>query len=68
MTDAEKIFWSKARYEDEVAILIREKYSENDELAILRQKDSKPEEFAEYNAYCEQCKKEIKEKIAEAYE
>lgn len=35
---------------------IRTKYSVSAELAILRQRDTKPEEFAEYNAYCEQCK------------
>ena len=35
---------------------IRTKYSVSAELAILRQRNSKPEEFAEYNAYCEQCK------------
>ena len=43
-----------------VSHMIRRKYSINDELAILRQRDSKPEEFAAYNAYCEQCKAEAK--------
>lgn len=27
------------------------------------QRDSKPEEFAEYNAYCEECKKQAKEEV-----
>ncbi len=31
---------------------------EDDELAILRQRDIKPEEFAEYNAFVEQIKAE----------
>lgn len=43
-------------YKNTIESLIRERYSLNDELAILRQRDSKPEEFAEYNAYAEKCK------------
>lgn len=43
-------------YEERVVELIRERYSLDDELAILRQRDSKEEEFGEYFAYCEQCK------------
>lgn len=48
-------------YEEKVVQLIREKYSIDDELAILRQRDVKAEEFAEYNAYCEECKTKAKE-------
>lgn len=48
-------------YEEKVVELIRIRYDVNAELAILRQRDSKPEEFAEYNAYCEECKRKIKE-------
>ena len=40
--------------------LINEKYSIYDELAIQRQRDTKPLEFQEYNAYCEECKAEAK--------
>ena len=47
-------------YINKVISLIREKYSLNDELAILRQRDTKPDEFAEYNTYVEQCKEEAK--------
>lgn len=47
-------------YEERVVELIRAKYSIDDELAILRQRDTKQEEFAEYNAYCEECKKQAK--------
>lgn len=47
-------------YEEKVVSLIREQYSVNDELAILRQRDTKPEEFAEYNSFCEQCKAEAR--------
>lgn len=47
-------------YEEKIVDKIREKYSINDEIAILRQRDSKPEEFIEYNSFVEQIKKEIK--------
>jgi hypothetical protein len=43
-------------YEQRVVQLIREKYSMDDELALQRQRDSKPEEFAEYNRFVEECK------------
>lgn len=39
---------------------IRRRYSVSDELAILRQRDVKPEEFAKYNTFCEQCKAEAR--------
>ena len=42
---------------------IRKKYSLSAELAILRQRSSKPEEFAEYNAFCELCKSEAKNEL-----
>ena len=42
---------------------IRTKYSVSAELAILRQRDTKPEEFAEYNAFCEQCKADAKTEL-----
>ncbi len=44
-------------YEEKVVNAIRERYTIDDELAILRQRDSKPNEFAEYNEYCEECKR-----------
>ena len=42
---------------------IRTKYSVSAELAILRQRNSKPEEFAEYNAFWELCKAEAKTEL-----
>lgn len=48
-------------YEKLVSQKIRERYSIDQELALHRQRDEKPEEFAEYYAYVEQCKTEIKE-------
>lgn len=50
-------------YEERVVELIRLRYDVNAELAILRQRNSKPEEFAEYNAYCEECKLQAKEEV-----
>lgn len=48
-------------YERTVEKLIRDRYSLSAELAILRQRDSKPEEFAEYNSYAEECKRKAKD-------
>ena len=52
-------------YEELVITLIRQKYSINEELAILRQRDSKPQEFAEYNQFVENIKTQLKAKINE---
>lgn len=59
-TEAEIAENAKAKYELTVERYIRERYSLNAELAILRQRDTKPEEFAEYNAYAEDCKARAK--------
>lgn len=48
-------------YEELVVQKIRERYTIDDELAILRQRDVKQDEFAEYNDFCEQCKAEARE-------
>lgn len=45
-------------YKDRVISRIRAVYSLDDEIAILRQKETKPEEFAEYNAFVENIKAE----------
>ena len=50
-------------YEQLVVSKIRERYTIDQELAILRQRDTKPQEFSEYNAYVEQCKVEAKEEV-----
>jgi hypothetical protein len=36
--------------------LIRQRYNISQELAIHRQRDTKPTEFENYNAFCEECK------------
>ena len=56
--------WDKV-YENGIIRKIRKRYTINQELAILRQRDSKPDEFAEYNAYVERCKSDTK---AEMYD
>ena len=47
-------------YENKIVALIRQKYNVNQELAILRQRDTKPLEYQEYYNYVEQCKKQVK--------
>ena len=51
------------KYEQRVEQLIRERYSLSAELAILRQRDAKPVEFAAYNAYAEECKASAKAEL-----
>ena len=48
-------------YEQKVVDLIREKYTMDEELAIQRQKETKPNEFEIYFNYCEECKLKAKE-------
>lgn len=50
-------------YEQRVQQGIRERYSVDDELAILRQRDTKPDEFAAYYEYAEQCKAQAKKQM-----
>jgi hypothetical protein len=50
-------------YESMVIRKIRQKYSVNQELAILRQRDTKTAEFAAYNEYVERCKAEVKDEL-----
>ena len=59
---AEREYWQNILYDDAVNNKIRERYTESQEFAILRQRDEKPEEYAVYFAYCEECKAFVKEK------
>lgn len=45
---------------------IRKQYDADDELAILRQREEKPQEYAAYNDYVENCKKAVDEYVADA--
>jgi hypothetical protein len=53
----------KMMYKNLIEYKIALRYSIKDELAIQRQKEKKPEEFKEYNDYCEQCKEEAKKEL-----
>nr|DAE98689.1 MAG TPA: hypothetical protein [Caudoviricetes sp.] len=54
--------YAPSGYEDEVVRLVRQRYDVEAELAILRQRDEKPDEFAEYYAFVEGCKTRAKAK------
>ena len=56
---------AKIEYETKIVSLIRKKYNINQELAILRQRDTKPTEFVEYSKYVEKCKAEVKSELKE---
>lgn len=47
---------AEVAYKSRIIALIRARYDQDDETAILRQRDTKPDEFAAYNAFVEQCK------------
>ena len=53
-------------YPKVVDSLIRERYSVSDEIALLRQRDAKAEDFAEYNQFCEQCKAKARPVFSES--
>lgn len=54
---------NEAEYENYVESLIRKRYSISAELSILRQRDTKPDEYAAYNAYAEQCKADARKAL-----
>ena len=53
----------KVQYESRVDELIRSKYTLSQELAILRQQESKSEEYKVYFEYCEECKAKAKAEV-----
>lgn len=48
--------YTKAEYDAEVERLIAERYSHGKEIEVNREHDTKPEQFAAYMAYIEECK------------
>ena len=50
-------------YGARVSELIRERYSLDAELAILRQRDEKLDEYQAYFAFCEECKARARKEI-----
>ncbi|MDE6605124.1 MAG: hypothetical protein K2K85_03770 [Clostridia bacterium] len=53
----------QAQYEARVESLIRERYTVSQELAIIRQQESKAEEYQAYYNYCEECKAKAKVEV-----
>lgn len=51
-------------YERVIVMLLREKYSVDDEFALLRQEYIKQDEYQEYFNYVESCKQQAKEFVA----
>lgn len=62
-TAEEQAQYDQQRYENLVESKIRLRYTLSQELAILRQRDSKPSEYQEYFDYCEHCKANAKMEI-----
>lgn len=48
-------------YEQEVALVIDAQYSIDAQIAILRQKDEKPQEYQAFFDFCEDVKRRVKE-------
>ncbi len=58
-TNEQKLKSKELDRSEKITSLIRKKYSLNEELAILRQRDTKPKKFEEYNLYAESCVKAV---------
>lgn len=57
---------NKMTRNQEIAAVINTKYSINDQIAILRQKETKPEAYEEFFAFCEEVKAKIPKEEPEA--
>lgn len=64
--EAERQYWLTVSYDEAVNAEIRKRYSLSNELSILRQAATKPEEYEAYFTYCEECKTYVKTKQEEA--
>lgn len=62
-TAEEQVRYNQEKYESLVENKIRQRYTLSQELAILRQRDSKQDEYQEYFNYCEACKAEAKSQL-----
>ena len=45
--------------------MVEKRYSPRQEIAIIRQKDTKPDEYQAYFDYVEQCKTDVKKALGE---
>jgi hypothetical protein len=59
--------YNMSKYEDIVNGLIRNKYSQSEEFALINKgiADATNEEYLEYRSYVEQCKNQAREFVAE---
>ena len=57
---AEAEYWASIPYDEAVNSKIRERYSQSQEFAILRQKEEKPDEYRIYYDFGEACKTFVK--------
>ena len=48
-----------------IALVIDTKYTIDDQIALLRQKDEKPEEWAAFCAFAEEAKRKVKEEYGQ---
>lgn len=62
-TAEEQALYDQRIYENLVESKIRQRYTIGQELAILRQRESKIEEYQAYYDYCETCKAEAKSQL-----
>lgn len=62
---AEREYWQNVPYDEAVSAEIHKKYTIDDEMGLHRQRYDKPEEYAAYFAYCEECKAFVKAKKQE---
>lgn len=53
--------YTHREYARQVEQLVAERYSVTEEIAILRQRDTKPGEYESYYSYVEECKERAKE-------
>ena len=59
-SEAERQYWLNTPYDEAVNTEIRKHYTASQEFALLRQREEKPDEYAAYYAYCEECKAFVK--------
>lgn len=66
VTYNETVMRERPDYASVASMLIRTKYSLDAELAIQRKREVKPEDFAEYDAFCEAAKAEARKVMGES--
>lgn len=54
---------NKISREEMIALVINSKYSIDEQIALIRQKDTKPEEYAEFYEFAE----DVKAKVTQEY-